>query len=58
MVKKITSASSLFERYRKFQEEWEYIKWKNEQKSWIEKNPDYYADFIKNNSTDVATLND
>ena len=40
------------------QEEWEYIKWKNEQKSWIEKNPDYYADFIKNNSTDVATLND
>jgi cytochrome c oxidase subunit 2 len=40
------------------EEEWEYIKWKNEQKSWIEKNPDYYADFIKNNSTDVATLND
>ena len=40
------------------EEEWEYIKWKNEQKSWIEKNPDYYANFIKNNSTDVAVLND
>ena len=40
------------------EEEWEYIKWKNEQKSWIEKNPDYYANFVKNNSTDVAVLND
>ena len=39
-------------------EEWEYIKWKNSQKSWIEKNPDYYSNFVKNNSTDVAVLND
>ena len=38
--------------------EWEYLKWKTEQKAWIEKNPDYYANFIKNNSTDVAVLND
>ena len=40
------------------EEEWEYIKWKNSQKSWIEKNPDYYANFVKNNSTDIAVLND
>ena len=39
-------------------EEWEYIKWKNSQKAWIEKNPDYYSNFIKNNSTDIAVLND
>ena len=40
------------------EEEWEYIKWINVQKSWIEKNPVYYANFVKNNSTDVAVLND
>ena len=39
-------------------EEWDYIRWKNEQKSWVEKNPDYYANFVKNNSTDVAVLNE
>ena len=29
-----------------------------QKKSWIEKNPDYYANFVKNNSTDIAVLND
>ena len=39
-------------------EEWEYIKWKKSQKSWVEKNPDYYANFVKNNSSEFAVLND
>ena len=38
-------------------EEWEYIKWKKSQDSWIKKNPDYFANFLKNNANDLAVLN-
>ena len=39
------------------EEEWEYIKWKKSQDSWIKKNPDYFANFLKNNANDLAVLN-
>ena len=39
------------------EEEWEYIKWKKAQDSWIKKNPDYFANFLKNNAKDLAVLN-
>ena len=39
------------------EEEWEYIKWKKSQDSWIKKNPDYFANFLKNNAKDLAVLN-
>ena len=39
------------------EDEWEYIKWKKSQDSWIKKNPDYFANFLKNNAKDLAVLN-
>ena len=38
-------------------EEWDYNKWKNSQDSWIKKNPDYFANFLKNKANDLAVLN-